>query len=104
MQVAETQAVLVTFPFEGSDLSSIFALEDRLIEVIEHAAVGEFDGNEVGGGTCTLYMYGPNADQLFESIFPVLAQQDFPSGSYAIKRLGNPGAPEQRIELPTKAV
>ena len=37
-------------------------VEDPLMEAIERAAVGEFDGNEIGPDGAVLYMYGPDAE------------------------------------------
>ena len=42
-----------------AEREALFELEQRLERAILAAAVGEFDGNEVGEGLCTLYMYGP---------------------------------------------
>ena len=102
VQGAEQQALLVTFPFNDTDLSSVFVLEDLLIATIEKAEAGEFDGNEVGGGSCTLYMYGPSADRLFDVVFPILVERDLPAGSHVMKRFGGPGARAERIDLSPK--
>jgi hypothetical protein len=34
---------------------------------------GELDGDEFGGGSATLYLYGSNADELFDAVRPILA-------------------------------
>ena len=41
--------------------------------------VGELDGNEIGadGSDGNLFMYGPDADKLFEAVKPVLESADF---------------------------
>jgi hypothetical protein len=78
---------------------AIFALEDRLNVAIERADAGEFDGNEFGDGECTLYMYGPDADRLYNAIAPV-QMSPLARGGYAIKRYGeasNPAAKEVRV-------
>jgi hypothetical protein len=84
---------------EGSDLSPLFAIEDSLIEAIEASGAGEFDGNEIGQGQVTLYMYGPDADRLFAAIEPVLVGVPLPPGCVAVKRYGEPGAREEVVEL-----
>jgi hypothetical protein len=58
-------------------------VEDELIEAIESAEVGEFDGNEVAPGTgdARLYMYGADADRLFEAVKPVLESSSFMRGA-----------------------
>jgi len=49
-------------------MDAIHALSHKLEEVIKAKHLGEFDGDEFGGGDCTLYMYGPDADALFAAI------------------------------------
>lgn len=85
----------------GSDQEreEIFALQDELGAAIEEAGAGEFDGDEWGGGTCTIYMYGPSADGLWEAIAPALEKRPFRKGSYAVRRYGAPGAREERVDL-----
>ena len=63
-------------------------LERRLERAIQADAAGEFDGDEFGGNKCVLYMYGPDADRLFEIIEPILKSVPLASGGYAIKRYG----------------
>ena len=84
----------LTHPDAGLDL-----IEDAIIEAIDRAGVGEFDGNEVGSDGVTLYMYGPDADTLWAAIESVVRQSPLGPGSHAIKRYGGPGAPESRIDL-----
>jgi hypothetical protein len=60
--------------------------------------VGTFDGDEYGGGECSLFMYGPNADKLFSTIEPLLRRWDKLKGGHVIKRYGSPDASE-RIEF-----
>ena len=94
-------AVLVYFTYGGEDLSELFALEERLEEVISSAGVGEYDGNEVAadGSEGTLYMYGPNADILFAKVCPVLEAVDFMSGARVCLRYGPPEDGVQEVEF-----
>ncbi len=82
----------------GSDgeREAIFLLEDRLAAAIARARAGEFDGNEFGGGECTLYMYGPDADALYNAIVPVLQMNPLARGGYAVKRYGDARDPNSR--------
>jgi hypothetical protein len=84
---------------EHNEREDIFRLEDEMIKAIDDASAGEFDGNEFGGGFCTLYMYGTSTTQLWEAVAPVLRKFRLPAGSYAIKQFGEAGAPEEGIEL-----
>lgn len=80
---------------------AVFRLEDRLEHLIQTHQVGEFDGNEFGGGEAVLYCYGPDADRLF-----VVIEQELRSftarPAYAILRYGDvtdPSAMQRRIDL-----
>ncbi len=76
------------------------ALQDELRAAIEESATGMVDGDEFGDGKCVIYMYGPNADALWDSIAPVLEKKPFRKSSYAIKRYGGPDCTKQeRINL-----
>jgi hypothetical protein len=83
---------------------TIFEFEDALSEAISAAGAGEFDGNDFGGGECTLYMYGPDADQLFAAIRPVIdAHPGLVRGGHAVLRYGPPedGIREVKIPFPS---
>jgi hypothetical protein len=83
------------------EMDSIHELSDVLEESIEKVGAGEFDGDEFGGGECTLYMYGPDADKLFEAIRKPLMSSPLAKGGYVLKRYGPPadGVKEVRIDL-----
>jgi hypothetical protein len=85
-------------PAEGDELA-LDQIEDPLIEAIDAAGVGEFDGHEVGPDEAVVYMYGPDADKLAAAIHPVLKSLPLPPGSYLIKRYGDVGAREERVNL-----
>ena len=84
---------------EGDNDDAIYALEEELSRLIEGWKVGDFDGDEWGGGYCQLFMYGPNADTLFDTIAPVLMARTEIPFSYAVKRYGPPGSNEQVVRL-----
>ena len=78
---------------------AVFALEDRLIEAISSKKAGEYDGHEFGGGFGTLYMYGPDVDQLFDAVIATLKAYGSRPGSYLLKRCGGPGSKQEKIDL-----
>lgn len=94
----DEHAVIVHLPNNGSELA-LDLVEDPLIHVIEAAGVGEFDGNDIRQDEAVLYMYGPDADALFAVVGSLLHTMELPSGSFAVKRYGPPGASEIRISL-----
>jgi hypothetical protein len=88
----------------GSDekRESINELQDALADAIDEAAAGEYDGDEFGEGECVLFMYGPDADVLFDVIKPILKKSSHSKGGFAIKRYGeasDPNAKEVEVKL-----
>ncbi|MFI8364289.1 hypothetical protein ACIGD1_29530 [Streptomyces sp. NPDC085612] len=72
-----------------------------LAEAIEQAGVGEFDGNEHGGGEVVLYAYGPDADALFAVMAPLLDDLPFRPADVVLRHgsVDDRLAPEHRIDL-----
>jgi len=94
-------AVIVQFAYGSTDLSRLFALEERLEAAIAAAGVGEFDGNDIAtdGSDGTLYMYGPDADALFAVVRPALEATDFMRGARARLRYGPPEDGIREVEV-----
>jgi hypothetical protein len=95
----EEQAVLVhvALPAAGSGWDVVERLGERLAARVEAGGVGEFDGDVVGEGGATLYLYGPDADRLWDAVADVVDLPSLPPGSYAEKRYGGAGAPAVRV-------
>jgi hypothetical protein len=89
---SEHAVIVHFFNYGSTDLQRLFALEEQLEQAIADAGVGEFDGNEIAtdGSDGYLYMYGPDADRLFEVVRPVLESVDFTRGAQVVKRYGEP--------------
>ncbi len=47
----------------------------------------------------SLYMYGLNADRLFEIVIPILSETAFIKGAKAIKRYGSPNDGVKQTEI-----
>jgi hypothetical protein len=84
---------------EENSLSTLFALEDQLIETIAARGAGEFDGNEVGPDGATLFAYGPNAEELYAAMEPVLSSHPLCSDARVVLRKGPPGSPQTQLHL-----
>ena len=70
-QVSSGEAILIHL--DAANLQDEFwELNERLYEELEQHDVGEFDGNEIGDDVATLFAYGPDANQLFSVIEPIL--------------------------------
>ena len=91
-QKAPEHAVIVHFTYGTTNLEPLFELERKLEHAISEARAGEYDGNEVAvdGSDGYLYMYGPDADRLFEVIRPILEKSSFMRGAEVRKRYGPP--------------
>ena len=89
-QKAPEHAVIVHFTYGSTNLERLFELEHRIEAAISAAEVGEYDGNEVAvdGSDGYLYMYGRDADKLFEVIRPILEATSFMRGAEVRKRYG----------------
>lgn len=98
---APQHAVLVHFMYGGTDLSSLYALEDQLEQVTADAGVGECDGHEIAvdGSDGTLYLYGPDADSLFAAIRPTLEATAFTKGARITLRYGPPEDGVREVEV-----
>ncbi|MFJ6482309.1 hypothetical protein ACIQK6_19640 [Streptomyces sp. NPDC091682] len=86
---------------EPSQREVVRQAQSLLTDVIEQADVGEFDGNEYGGGEVVLYAYGPDADALFAVMAPILNDLPF-RPAHVVLRYGSaddPSAAEHRIDL-----
>jgi hypothetical protein len=86
-----------TFGTSG-EREMVHAFTDKLASIIEESRSGVFDGDEFGAGGGTLFMYGPNADRLFDAVHPTLKTWEPLKGGYAIKRYGDRNHSE-RIEF-----
>jgi hypothetical protein len=75
------------------------SLEDKLSEALTEKRLGEFDGNEIGSGVVTLFMYGASAEKMFSAIEGVLRQCPLCKGARVIIRCGGPGAEEREVRL-----
>ena len=81
-----------------SERDAVHTFSHELAAIIEQHGVGEFDGDEFGNGEGMLFMYGPNADRLFDVVEPALRAWEPLKGGHVIKRYGQQGRRE-RIEF-----
>ena len=82
--------------YKECDLATI---EDRLIEAIDRGQLGEFDGNEIGPGEATLFMYGPDAERLFAGVEAILRGYPLSQKARVQIRRGGPGAEMREVRL-----
>ena len=101
----EEHCVLIVLQFpkgkldEREALDAVFELEHILSEVIELAKVGRCDGNEFcespDESSVTFFIFGSDADKIYESISPILAKLPSLPGSYVLKQYNDKDVGEQ---------
>jgi len=64
----------------SGEAARLFDVEDAVEAAL--GDTGEFDGNEVGGGFFTLYIYGSDAQAILKAIAPALKNPLVLAGSY----------------------
>ena len=66
--------------------------EEHLYSTLAESELGVLDGNEFDGCTWTLYLYGPNADALFEVAARLARLHGLSEYCSGTKRYGGPGS------------
>ena len=94
-------AVIVHFMYLKDDLDPLHDLDEKLEKVIREKDVGKYDGHEINLDMTdgSLYMYGPNAEDLFKAVKPTLEQTDFTRRAWATLRFGGPGPDSKEIDV-----
>jgi len=92
-------SVIVHFTYFKEDLDALHELDGKLEKTIREAQVGAYDWHEIAMDLSdgSLYMYGPNAENLFKVVKPILEQTDFTKGAIAMLRFG--GAAEIEVQI-----
>lgn len=83
---------------ETNDLGPLFDFEDELEDAVTKSATGEVDGHEIAmdGSHGFIYLYGPDADALFNDIRPVLTKSEVARGGKVTLRYGGLDDPAAR--------
>jgi|GEM_PF-661437 len=96
----ENHLVVVQFFYGIEDLNELHELEKQLDSNITSHDLGKYNGHDISMdfGDGYLYFNGKNAEQIFQSIKPILEQHYFMDKSIATLRFGsfeNPEAEER---------
>ncbi|MBL8752983.1 MAG: hypothetical protein JNK15_06735 [Planctomycetes bacterium] len=68
----------------------IEAFADELADAVAAAGVGEYDGDELGGGECTLFFATPDVDRLLEVLRPLLKRSPLCRGGHVVRMVPDP--------------
>nr|WP_294860427.1 hypothetical protein [uncultured Fluviicola sp.] len=92
----ENQLVVVQFFYGIEDLNELHELEKQLDSNITSQHLGKYHGHDISMdfGDGYLYFNGKNAEQIFQSIKPILEQHYFMDKSIATLRFGSFENPE----------
>ena len=95
------QAVIIYFNYGIQGLGPLHKLEKKLEQVIKDNKLGEYDGHEIAMDYSdgTLYMYGPDAEILFNAIKPALQASEFMKGAKALLSFGPSDENTKEIEV-----
>ena len=84
---------------EDYDRYDLDTIETELLGIIDANGVGEYDGNEVGEGGATLFMYGPDGERLFAAVESALRAYQLTKHARVVIRAGPFGAPQREVRL-----
>lgn len=107
LEPAEEQDLLVVLKLSNrlmgvaTERMEIEAFADQLEAAITEAGVGEYDGDELGGGECTLFFCGPDIDRLLEVLRPLLKRSPLCRGAHLVRMVADAdGEPrQQRLQI-----
>jgi hypothetical protein len=89
----------VNLPDEVYQECDTSTLEDQLIEAIKSQQAGELDGHETGERETTIFTYGPDADDLYRVMEPVLRAYPLCQNARVVIRKGGQGSPQTEVQL-----
>ncbi|WP_433042733.1 hypothetical protein [Dactylosporangium sp. CS-033363] len=104
-----TDAVIVRYALTGGPFgttdgrAAVYELQERLTAALAGLDVGELDGNEFGGDQVAVYLYGPDADRLYDAVEPVLRSLPHRPARATLRygEAGDPDAVRYEIDLDT---
>jgi len=83
------QLVRLHMPTSDESRERLSEIENQLAIHFEENPIGEYDGNEIGEGQFTVWLYGADADQLAKEVQKVLGPLSVPTGSFLFLRHGS---------------
>ena len=99
---AEEHAVLIRVKLSDEGFGTpaerqvLHGIADKLERAVKSSKAGEYDGDELGRGHCTLFLYGRDADKLFDVVAPILRTHAATQHAVVTKRYGAAGNPDVR--------
>lgn len=69
----------------ASERAEISLIADEITRAVEAEGVGEYDGEEYGGGECILFFCGPDEDALLGLLRPLLQRSAYARGAHFVR-------------------
>ncbi len=84
----------------NEERAEIALLADRLETAVLEAGLGEYDGDEYGGGECTLFFCGPDEMALIGFLRPLLQRTPFARGAHFVRLVAGDKGEMKRENVP----
>ncbi len=84
----------------NEERAEITLMADRLAAAVEQAGVGEYDGDEYGGGECTLFFCGPDEMKLLGFLRPLLQRSSYARGAHFVRLIEAADGDMKRENIP----
>ena len=84
----------------NEERAEIAILADQLADAVETAGVGEYDGDEFGGGECILFFCGPDEMALLGFLRPLLQRSPYGRGAHFVRLIEVNDGEMQQEKIP----
>ncbi|MFT4514164.1 MAG: hypothetical protein ACI89X_002409 [Planctomycetota bacterium] len=104
-EAAEERDLLVVLRLSNRQMgtneerAAITLLADELATAVEEAGVGEYDGDEYGGGECILFFCGPDEMELLGFLRQLLQHSRYARGAHFVRLVEVPGGEMKRENI-----
>jgi hypothetical protein len=84
----------------ASERQELSAFADELGAAVAEAGVGDYDGDEWGGGECVLFFCGPDLDRLRAVLLPLLKRSPLARGGHFVHMAAGVEGELERVRQP----
>jgi len=84
----------------NEERAEITLLADQLAAAVEQAGVGEYDGDEYGGGECILKFWRPDEGALLSLLRPFLQRSHYARGAHFVRLVESDDGEMKREKIP----
>jgi hypothetical protein len=95
----DLHCVIISFNKPLPNLEALYETDKKFMSAIESAEAGIYDyhGTADDNSAGDFFMYGPDADKLFEVVKPVIDSTNYLKGGFAFLRYGETRDAKTRI-------